>query len=114
MDLARFLNALRILRSIDRWELDEAKAVTPNLSDKFWVSFRDNPYDFMMRCDDETAAKLWALIEARQPAPFFSVPLDEVAAVDASPGYQRAGYVAPEDYQSPEEENSLAILGDPA
>ena len=29
------------------------------------MKFRDNPHDFLIRCDDETAAKIWAAMVKR-------------------------------------------------
>lgn len=61
--LAKFLNALRILHSLDRHELPQF-AKQPSL----WLTFRDAPHRYLMRCSDEHAAEIWAAIEARQPA----------------------------------------------
>ncbi len=56
----RFLNALRILHSIDHNEV-------PFLSAERWASFRDDPFLFLMRADDETTQRIWSIIEGRQP-----------------------------------------------
>jgi hypothetical protein len=75
MNKAEFHNALRILWSIDLFELQGVGLwVDPDpLAMKRWESFRDNPYDFFIRCDDETADKIWAIIQRRSekkpPAP---------------------------------------------
>jgi hypothetical protein len=68
MTLREFHNGLRILRGIDRWELEEAGVVGEpfNLPDDLrWIAFRDDPYGFFIRADDDTAAKLWSIIERR-------------------------------------------------
>jgi len=78
LTFAHFHNALRIMRSID---LDELQAVgifrgakqkpdADNPGAAFtwaaWCSFRDDPYSYFIRCDDETAQKIWQIIERRQ------------------------------------------------
>jgi hypothetical protein len=63
MTLAEFLNALRIMRSIDSWDLEEAGIVVPY---HVWVSFRDNPYDWLIKASDNEAAQLWTIIQRRQ------------------------------------------------
>lgn len=54
-----FHNALRILRCIDYREVSW-------MSTAQWVSFRDHPYEFVIRCDDDACDRIWAVIEARQ------------------------------------------------
>lgn len=63
-------NALCILRSIDRYELVEAgvEGVEPFMDlagDQKWIAFRDDPYTFFIRADDDTAEKIWGIIERR-------------------------------------------------
>lgn len=60
--LARFLNALRILRSIDREEF-----VHGGVRGSEWASFTYSPTIWLMNASDEDAARVWALVEARQP-----------------------------------------------
>lgn len=84
MTLERFLNALRILKSTDLGELQDAglfaDATKPGLRSAdaaardravsawdHWESFRDDPLRYLIGCDDETAGKIWAVVEARQP-----------------------------------------------
>lgn len=55
----RFVNALRIMNS-----LDEVSIV---LGVDGAATFFANPMMAMMQLDDETAAQVFALIEARQP-----------------------------------------------
>ena len=75
MNLARFLNALRILRNINRYELEDAGIVPPFVigsnrnADVPWVNFREDPFYFLMHCDDTMAAKIWTIVESRQPVP---------------------------------------------
>lgn len=67
MTKAELHNALRILRSIDLFELQEVGLwVDPDaLATKRWESFRDNPYEFFIRCDDDTVDKIWSIVQRR-------------------------------------------------
>ena len=75
MILAEFHNGLRLLRSIDLHELQavglwtEAHPKTETREAGYawnrWLSFQEQPHDFFIRCDDETAAKIWAAMEKR-------------------------------------------------
>lgn len=65
MDLPRFLNALKILRSIDRDELQSAGVDVHD--DRRWVEFREWPITFLLRASDADQERVWAIIEARQP-----------------------------------------------
>ena len=65
MTFAEFHNALRILTSIDRHELEAAGAMEPG-DDKAWTAFRGDPFRWFIRADDERAGKVWAIIERRQ------------------------------------------------
>ena len=77
-----FRNALCILRSIDKCELEEAgvldvathneSVVEENKRRQRWMDFKDNPYDFLLRTDDETTDKLWALMIKRGVEPDLS------------------------------------------
>lgn len=58
MTRAEFHNALRILNSIDQYEV-------PFLMPEQWVAFQDNPFRFFITCDDETCDALWAIIRGR-------------------------------------------------
>jgi hypothetical protein len=55
-----FLNAMRILTSIDRDEV-------PFLDGPRWHAFRTDPFRFMIRADDKTADAIYGIIERRQP-----------------------------------------------
>ena len=68
MTLNEFHNGLRLLRSIDLYELQAQELWREPMSyndEKSWIKFRDNPHDFLIRCDDNTAAKIWAAMEKR-------------------------------------------------
>jgi hypothetical protein len=51
-----FHNALRVLLNI---ETDQLSFLTPIQQDNFF----GNPHMFFVRCDDETADKLWAIVQ---------------------------------------------------
>ena len=57
-DQRRFLNRLKILRSIDHVEV-------PEVLD--WPAFRDNPPEYFIRCGDAEADHIWAALLAREP-----------------------------------------------
>ena len=59
MDKNEFLNRLRILYSIDGWELDNF------LNDDAQDKFMRDPIRFLLRSDDERQDKIWAIIERR-------------------------------------------------
>ena len=63
-DLHRFINALRILANIDRWQLEEAGV---KMDDAHWSRFTNSIDIWFMKASDDDAAKVWQLIEARQP-----------------------------------------------
>lgn len=76
MNLREFHNGLRILLGIDRQELEAAgviavpsgQGVYPGCMDEpnqKWQRFREDPFRFLIRCDDETADKIWSVIERR-------------------------------------------------
>lgn len=56
-----FRNALRILLNIDTNEFPGDECERP--------AFRDNPHRYFIRCSDDVADKLYALMEARKPFP---------------------------------------------
>ncbi len=61
-DLARdrFMNALRILHSIDRWEIE-------GLVNFNWESFSRDPAHYLMSASDNFADVVCGIIERRQP-----------------------------------------------
>ncbi len=63
MTLREFLNALRILRSIDRHEMVDAGI---QLDDGEWRDFRDAPYRWICLASDRYADKLWSIVQGRQ------------------------------------------------
>ncbi len=71
MTFKEFRNALCILRSIDAHELVEAGVLHPN-RDSRWLDFKDDPYEFLLRADDPTTDKLWALMIKRGVEPDLS------------------------------------------
>jgi hypothetical protein len=52
-------NALRILRSIDRWETESFMTVGQH------NIFVDSPYLYFISCDRDTRMKLWDVIKKR-------------------------------------------------
>ena len=60
-DFERFLNRLRILRSIDKHEI-------PLASWKTWWEFQDNPYEYLIRCQPDEAEQIWAALRKRDTA----------------------------------------------
>jgi hypothetical protein len=61
-ELHVFRNRLRILNSIDLGELEAAGIEWKG----DWVRFMDNPYRYLMRCDDPTAEAIWRAIVKRE------------------------------------------------
>ncbi len=82
MNQRQFHNALRILRCIDYREV-------PWMSPNQWVSFRDHPYEFVIRCDDDAYDRIWAVIEGRQSAPAMRAEVRKPDAYDRA--VQRRG-----------------------
>ncbi len=66
MKFEEFHNALRIMRGIDAHELETAGIIKAG-DHNAWGTFTRNPYTWFIRADDDTARKLFALIESRQP-----------------------------------------------
>jgi hypothetical protein len=64
MTRLEFRNRLCILRSIDRHELVEAGVIGAN-DFTMWCLFATDPYRWFVLRDDETAEKLWRLVESR-------------------------------------------------
>jgi len=58
--MAEFHHALRILRNIDRYEL-EANGI--DLRNSEWFHFRSNPYDWFIRAEHEDAVRVWHIID---------------------------------------------------
>lgn len=68
MDLRGFHNRLRVMISIDRDEL-EAAGVIARGDHNAWGTFQRDPFRWLIRADDETADKLWSVIERRASPP---------------------------------------------
>lgn len=51
--LDAFSNQLRLLRSIDKHEIDHPEI------DEWWPKFRDDPYMTFIRSDDSRQAAIW-------------------------------------------------------
>lgn len=64
MTLREFHHALRVLLNLDRHELDAAGVIRRG-DHNAWGTFRRDPYRFLIRADDATAEKLWALMQRR-------------------------------------------------
>lgn len=64
MKFAEFHNGLRILMNIDRDELVTA-GIIPHADRNKWGEFRRDPFRWLIRADDKSAAKLWAIVEKR-------------------------------------------------
>lgn len=65
MEMMEFHNGLRLLRSIDKYEIDaELPSVAP-LSEKAWTTFRDDPYMRFIQMDDMTRGAVWRAMEKR-------------------------------------------------
>jgi hypothetical protein len=66
-ELHRFHNRLRILRSIDRDEIDAALSDGKLAMDATqWTSFRDSPYESVLRASDGLQAAIWKVVEGRE------------------------------------------------
>ena len=64
-ELRVFHNRLRILTSIDLFEL-VAVGVLDRDDLSGWAAFNRNPHSWFIRCSDEQAAKLWGIIKQRE------------------------------------------------
>src|SRR5690606_6245954 len=72
------------------------------ISDTEWRCARDNPAQFVLKLDDDRLAKLWALVEAQQPAvpedraflPAIEVADREVSLRDRFAGQALTGIIA--------------------
>lgn len=65
MNRAEFSNALRIMTSLDRHELEDA-GILPKGDHNAWGTFRRDPFRWFIRADDAAASKLFILICQRQ------------------------------------------------
>lgn len=67
MTFDEFHNALRILSSIDAHELRELD--TEIWTDAEWIKFRDDPWRYFIKADDECAVMIWSVITKRAGKP---------------------------------------------
>lgn len=63
LTLSSVSNVLRILWSIDQSELEEVGLLVGDSAG--WARFREDPPYWLIRADDERAAKVWTVIERR-------------------------------------------------
>ena len=63
-EFAEFHNRLRLLLNIDCWELEEAGVIKKG-DRAAWNSFMRDPHRWFIQVNDETAEKLWALMQTR-------------------------------------------------
>ena len=61
-ELRVFHNRLRKLLNIDMSQLVNAGVISSDDTGA-WLSFCDNPWRFFIRCDDDQAEKIWAIME---------------------------------------------------
>lgn len=67
MTFDEFHNALRILSSIDQHELAE---INPEIwDDAEYTKFRDNPWAYFIKADDETSNTIWSVLSKRAGKP---------------------------------------------
>ena len=64
MHLREFHNGLRILLNLDQDQLVDVGALAAD-DWEGWLSFRENPFDWMIRAGDAQAECLWALMKTR-------------------------------------------------
>lgn len=62
-EMRLFHNRLRVMRSIDLADLNEA-----GVDGRTWDAFRDDPYAWFIRASDADVAKVWGIIANRAPA----------------------------------------------
>jgi len=66
-----FLNALRIVQSLDAFHLSEAGIVLDRDQQE---AFHRDPSNWLVRADSDTKLKIWSLVEARLPADVLPTP----------------------------------------
>lgn len=64
MTKAQLRNALCILNSIDRHEMED-EGIDFRCDTDAWLKFRDDPYGWFLKASDADADKLWAIVERR-------------------------------------------------
>ena len=62
-----FVNALKIMQSIESHDLGAALNAAPEQMSTSWRKFTDDPCLFLIKSDDATAEAIWKIVEQRQP-----------------------------------------------
>lgn len=71
MQAEKFANTVRILLGIDLHELVKAGVISEgDKARSAWSNWKRDPLIFICKLDDDRVAKLWELIESRQPRRF--------------------------------------------
>lgn len=91
MDAARFQNMLRTMWNLDRHDLVEHGVIDAD-DMSTWKAFRDYPHNTAIRMDETRFARLFALIESRQPKRVASTLPGEFLFLD---GEDRSGECTP-------------------
>lgn len=83
MDLRDFHNRLRVLRSIDMHELEQAGVIEKD-DHAEWNRFNKDPFDWFIRAGDQRLEALWPLVEQRaerRPVTVLSVDKTDLEAL---------------------------------
>lgn len=64
-ELRTFHNRLRILINIDMSELVNAGIISSDDTSQ-WIAFRDNPWRWFIRAEDEQVSRVWKIVEHRE------------------------------------------------
>lgn len=81
MNAQEFHNALRIMWNLDHHVLVEA-GVFDSDDEGGWRAFRDHPHNQAIRLNDDRFARLFDLIQSRQPKPISPAVCAEFMGVD--------------------------------
>ena len=57
-DMRRFLNRLKILRSLDQCEVPKVTS---------WPKFRADPAEYIIQCTEDEREHIWTSLRAREP-----------------------------------------------
>ena len=77
MTKGEFNNLLKILRSIDPWEIEGFAKANPWTVEKI-NEFENRPYHFFMVCDDEKREVLWNILKSRHFAGQVQISINEL------------------------------------
>jgi hypothetical protein len=72
----QFHNGLRLIHSIDSHEVGDGSEPP-----KWYMRFNRDPVGFFIRCDDDTAAIIWAAMEKRMPTRASGPTVEQIAWV---------------------------------